>query len=90
MRNVSLPLTVCAGTGFLLTSSVDAQSPLGTAFTYQGQLTSNGVPVNDTCDLTFTLWDGEDVGNPVDNTCSGGVPPGAAPPAAPTTSAFRM
>jgi hypothetical protein len=31
--------------------------PIGTAFTYQGQLKEAGVPVNGTVDLEFTLWD---------------------------------
>jgi hypothetical protein len=33
------------------------QAVLGTGFTYQGQLNKNGVPVNDTCSFTFSLWD---------------------------------
>jgi hypothetical protein len=33
------------------------QAVLGTGFTYQGQLNKNGVPVNDTCGFTFSLWD---------------------------------
>ena len=36
---------------------------LGTAFTYQGQLVYNGAPVNDTCDFTFSLWDGTATGS---------------------------
>ena len=30
---------------------------IGTGFTYRGQLTANGVPVNETCDFEFGLWD---------------------------------
>ncbi len=31
--------------------------PVGTAFTYQGQLKEAGVPVNATCSFAFGLWD---------------------------------
>ncbi len=34
-----------------------AQTPLGTAFTYQGHLNSGGGAVNGTCDFQFGLWD---------------------------------
>jgi hypothetical protein len=30
---------------------------VGTAFTYQGQLKDSGVPVNDTCEFEFGIWD---------------------------------
>lgn len=36
------------------------QSPeaaLGTGFTYQGELKKNGVPLNGTCNMTFSIWD---------------------------------
>lgn len=39
--------------------------PVGTGFTYQGKLMDNGVPVNDTVDLRFTLWDAHMVSNMV-------------------------
>ena len=46
-------------------------SPAGTAFTYQGRLTSAGQPANGSYDLRFTLYDaandGGQVGSPVTN-----------------------
>lgn len=36
--------------------------PLGTVFTYQGELHQNGSPVNNTCDCQFSLWDDPDAG----------------------------
>lgn len=48
------------------------QAPLGTAFTYQGQLTSGGTPVTGTCDFQFRLFDAPDgtgqVGSVLDRT----------------------
>lgn len=32
-------------------------APVGTAFTFQGQLIKLDQPVDGTCDFTFTLWD---------------------------------
>lgn len=32
------------------------QSLAGNGFTYQGQLTQNGIPTNSTCDFRFSLW----------------------------------
>ena len=39
--------------------------PAGTAFTYQGQLRVSGLPVDDTCDLEFTLYDDLSAGSVV-------------------------
>ncbi len=36
---------------------VQTESALGTAFSYQGQLQQNGVPVTGACDFRFDLWD---------------------------------
>jgi hypothetical protein len=41
---------------FLLSSAVSAQTPAGTAFTYQGRLMDNGAPANGPYDLGFSLF----------------------------------
>ena len=40
------------------------QTPLGTAFTYQGQLKENGAPMDGTAHLRFSLWDAPGNGSP--------------------------
>ncbi|MBC7259694.1 MAG: tail fiber domain-containing protein [Chloroflexi bacterium] len=62
---------------FLLALSIlslgQAQGPMpqgvmGTAFTYQGQLKQNGLPVSGTCDFRFSLWNAETDGAQVGAT----------------------
>ncbi len=40
-----------------------AQLPLGSEFTYQGELTDGGIAVNGPVDLTFRLYDAAALGN---------------------------
>src|SRR5689334_3329875 len=48
----------------LATCLAFAGVPLGTGFTYQGQLKKNGSPVNGTVNLRFGLWDNAGSGTP--------------------------
>ncbi len=46
----------------LLFADVVAAAPVGSAFTYQGQLKQDGVPVSDTLPMVFSLWNAESGG----------------------------
>ena len=67
MRSTLTPFTLSLV--FLIAPIATAQTPMGTVFTYQGELSNGGVPVDeprDGCDFEFTLWnasvDGSQVG----------------------------
>lgn len=52
------------GLFLLLPLSLEAQTTdYATDFTYQGYLEDTGMPVNDTCDMQFTLYDALTLGN---------------------------
>jgi hypothetical protein len=53
-------IIVACSTGLL-----KAQAPVGTAFTYQGQLKQGGLPVTNTADFQFKLWDALAGGNQI-------------------------
>lgn len=59
MRTHSIQKCVVAATVpyLLLAGALIAGEPTGTELTYQGQLKQSGVPVSETCDFEFTLWD---------------------------------
>ena len=44
-------------------SRLCAESPVGTAFTYQGQLKQGGLPVDGAATFSFSLWDAAAGGN---------------------------
>jgi len=54
--------------GIFSTGVVIAQTPLGTAFTYQGRLIDSGNPANGQYDLQFALWNDPAAGNQVGST----------------------
>ncbi len=64
MKSVTARLLSVAAGVLVSTGSSTAAEPIGTAFTYQGQLKNAGVPLTGTADLEFSLWDGADAGEP--------------------------
>ncbi|MDA1347511.1 MAG: hypothetical protein O3A47_01370 [Chloroflexi bacterium] len=66
-----LLVTAVSASGWVFARGLSAplpafQSPLGTAFSYQGHLKDeNGLPVNETCDFQFGLFDASSVGTQV-------------------------
>lgn len=66
LRSQLLYSAICIGCLFLLgTANVAAQT---TAFTYQGQLQTGGVPVSGAVDLQFKLFNGESAGAQIGST----------------------
>ncbi len=54
---------------FSLVIGLSAQAePLGTAFTYQGELIQSGTAVTGMCDFNFGIWDAEAAGSEVANS----------------------
>jgi hypothetical protein len=49
-------------------SAAGVQAPIGTSFTYQGQLDNAGSPVTDACDFDFGLWDAQAEGAQIGST----------------------
>ncbi len=66
-RTVSSALVLMLGL-LMSHTQVSGQTPVGTAFTYQGRLEQNGSPVNESCDFQFELWDAASGGSQVGST----------------------
>ena len=54
--------------GFILATSVIAAKPLGSEWTYQGQLNQSAQPVNGSADFEFKLWDDPNAGTQIGAT----------------------
>lgn len=62
MKARLIPHLSVALLGFFFTAELRAKD---TAFTFQGQLTENGIPITGACDLVFSLYDALTDGSPV-------------------------
>jgi hypothetical protein len=67
-RAVRIVLTALSLLVALTGAGLVLAAPLGTAFTYQGQLRQAGLPVNGTCDFQFSLFDAATGGAQVGTT----------------------
>lgn len=68
---VRLLLVLILITGLLsLPPSSQAQTPLPTSFTYQGQLLRSDSPITATCAFQFSLFDAPTSGNPIGSTAT--------------------
>jgi len=70
--------------------TLQANEPAGTAFTYQGQLKQGGVPVTDTCDFQFTLWNAEAGGRQAGSSGCGGASTIVRPDVSVTNGLFTV
>ena len=68
MKYKLLPLLIVTFALVLTTRSAFAGDPLGTAFTYQGQLKSSGAAYTGTCDMQFSLYDDFAAGTQIGTT----------------------
>jgi hypothetical protein len=63
-RNLRNGSTLSGACAFSLWISVSSAAPLGTAFTYQGQLKDAGAPAQGTFNMVFTLWNDPTLAGP--------------------------
>ena len=67
MPRLSLLLVACLLCAMIPTAAL-AQTPLGNAFTYQGQLKKSGLPYTGTASFSLSLWDAPVAGNQIGTT----------------------
>ena len=67
---VIMAAALVIGAGFATARGAQSATTaaLGSTFTYQGYLTNADGPVDDTCNLRFSLWDDVSAGSPVGST----------------------
>jgi len=65
MQTSSLARAIAGLILYLVANIASAQTPQGTAFTYQGELRQNSTPVTASVDMVFELFDAAAGGNPV-------------------------
>ena len=63
IRRLHTLIAIMANT-LLTTAALYAQTPAGTAFTYQGQLKQAGTPFTGPADFEFSLWNHPDSSDP--------------------------
>ncbi len=70
MRKPILVVVVISGFLIPFAGATGAPAPMGTAFTYQGHLASEGSPVTGSCEFAFGLYDEPSDGNQLSTTLS--------------------
>jgi len=74
MRSETAKL-LCVAASFCLATASDIHAePMGTGITYQGQLKTQGIPLDGDVDLVFSLFDAEAGGVPLDELTVTNVP----------------
>ena len=90
MRPASHGLCALAALVVLLPSPARAQTPLGTVFTYQGQLKQSGSPASGAFNMDFKLYDALTIGNQVGPTLFFNGMFGNPPPVSVTNGLFTV
>ncbi len=70
VRNKIMRLAAPVVVGFAAANGALAQTPLGSAWTYQGKLDLLGSPLNDTADFEFSLYDDPNGGAQIGSTAT--------------------